>query len=195
MFSRHSHANWRKKPKNIRKFSQPFPRSSGPICSAFPPSFPIHSLSLQPCKVYCSFPNLNSTLWPLKNVTAFSPPCISEILRNNIKARCLLLGSLSTDSSFYSFRNSSFFPSVVTASQAIAEEPSISSLLTAMGHSQPALVTARMGYWAVWDLNIQTEIVLSVFSYSLPLLLTFSFSSLFLSTLLSFLFFFFMDHL
>lgn len=81
-----------KKKKNIGKFSQPFPRSSGPICSAFPPSFPIHSLSLQRCKVYCSFPNLNSTLWPLKNVTAFSPPCISEILRNNIKARCLLLG-------------------------------------------------------------------------------------------------------
>lgn len=80
------------KKKNIGKFSQPFPRSSGPICSAFPPSFPIHSLSLQRCKVYCSFPNLNSTLWPLKNVTAFSPPCISEILRNNIKTRCLLLG-------------------------------------------------------------------------------------------------------
>lgn len=80
-----------KKKKSDSFHHSPFPGSSGPICSAFSPSFLIHSLSLQPCKVYFSFPNLNSTLWPLKNVTAFYPPCISEILKNNIQPHCVLL--------------------------------------------------------------------------------------------------------
>lgn len=55
-------------------------------------SFVSHSLPfITTHKVYSSFPNLNSTRWTLKNVTAFSPACISEIFKNNSQPHCLLL--------------------------------------------------------------------------------------------------------
>lgn len=55
-------------------------------------SFVSHSLPfITTHKVYSSFPNLNSTCWTLKNVTAFSPACISEIFKNNSQPHCLLL--------------------------------------------------------------------------------------------------------